>query len=243
LIPKVVHYCWFGRGEKPQQAKKCIESWRRFLPDYDVIEWNEDNFDVNTNCFVKGAYEQKKYAFVSDYARLYIIYNYGGIYMDTDVEVIKNLDGFLNCEGFIGFENNDIVNTGMILAAAKENPVVLDMMNMYESEEVLKEDGSISFITCPILNTKPLEKRGLIKNGFYQELDGMTVYPVDYFGPFDNNTGKLSKTKNTMTIHWYSKSWIDPKTRMISKVTRIFHRLFGVNCFNWLKKLLGRETL
>ena len=125
MIPKIIHYCWFGDKELPKLAKKCLASWKKYCPDYQIKCWNESNFDVNSNQYVKEAYENKKYAFVTDYVRLYALYNFGGVYMDTDVEVIKNIDDFLNCKGFSSFESTNLVPTG-ILASEKELPIIID---------------------------------------------------------------------------------------------------------------------
>ena len=225
MIPKIIHYCWFGRCEKPKLAKKCIESWKKFCPDYEIIEWNEDNFDVNMNAYTQKCYQEKKYAFLSDYIRLLIIKKYGGIYLDTDVEIIKNFDDLLLDEAFFGFENNEFINTGEGFGAEADNPIVNKMLNEYDA----LLDGKSEYIGCPILNTKAILDFGLIQNGEIQNLKHGTVYPADYFNPYDDPTGRLKATSNTYSIHWYSKSWLPIRVVFFSKITRIIHRIFGAD--------------
>lgn len=231
MIPKKIHYCWFGRGEKPKLAKKCIFSWRKFCPDYEIIEWNEDNFDINYNAYTKMCYEQKKYAFLTDYVRLLVIEKYGGIYFDTDVEIIRTLDELLNSTAFFGFETKDFVCTGLGFGAETGNEIIQEMIHTYEPFI----DGQHGTIGCPILNTEALTKFGLKKNGELQQVKNATVYPIDYFNPLNSATGELKKTRNTYSIHWYSMSWLPQRKRLVSKFTRPFHRLFGVDCFSFIK--------
>ena len=222
MIPKTIHYCWFGRGEKPKLVCKCIDSWKKYCPDYEIIEWNEDNFDTACNEYVKSAYEQKKYAFLTDYARLKIIYENGGIYFDTDVEVIRSFDDLLLDKAFIGFEDREHVNTGMGFGAEQKNIAVLKMLQEYD-HVIMSGD----FVGCPILNTSGLLKCGLILNGQTQRLDEISIYGKEYFNPYDDPTGRLNITQKTYSIHWYAKSWMSKKTILRSKVSKPIHRLFS----------------
>lgn len=240
MIPKRIHYCWFGGNPLPKDALKCIDSWKKYLPDYEIVEWNENNFDINSNPYVKEAYENKKFAFVSDYVRLFAMYNYGGIYMDTDVEVVKPLDEFLKHEAFSGFELPYCISTG-IMASEKDFPLFGEFLEYYNDRHFIKEDGSFDMTTNVEIMTGIVEKYGLVKDGSFQVVNGFALYPRDYFCPLDDATGKMYKTANTVTIHWFNKSWIDARQRRISAVTKVFHRIFGQNCFAWLKKLLGRS--
>ena len=228
MIPKKIHYCWFGNGEKPKLVKKCIASWKHFCPDYEIIEWNESNFDVNANPYTKMCYEQKKYAFLSDYVRLVVVYEQGGIYFDTDVEAVKPFDDLLSHKAFFGYENNDYVASGLGFGSEKGNSVLYSMIREYD--EVL--DGEHGTVVCPKLNTLALSKSGFEINGAFQERDSVALYPKEYFNPFDDNTGVLKKTENTYSIHWYGKSWMDKKQIVRSKCTRILHRLFGTEIFH-----------
>lgn len=227
MIPKKIHYCWFGRGELTAKSKKCIESWKKYCPDYEIIEWNEDNFDIYQNEYTKKVYNEKKYAFLSDYVRLKVVYEYGGIYLDTDVEIIKPLDNLLDNKAYFGFEINEYVNTGLGFGAEKGNRAVEVLLKEYD----ILLDGTKDVIGCPQLNTKGLVKLGLLRNGQLQQLPGCIVYPADYFNPYDDPTGRLKKTKNTYSIHWYAKSWLDKKTIIRSILTKPLHRILGTNFF------------
>lgn len=239
MIPKKIHYCWFGRSEKPALAKKCIESWKKYCPDYEIIEWNEDNFDVDQYPYLRWCYDNKKWAFLSDFARLLIIKENGGIYFDTDVEVLRNLDDLLYYAAFLGFENEQNVATGLGFGAEMNHPVVNGMINEYLALEVDK-NGNYPMIVCPALNTKALLKMGLKLTGESQKIGDIKIFSSEYFNPYDDPTGKLNKTKNTYSVHWYSKSWVSKRTILRSKLTKPFHRIFGVDCFNKFRKNKSR---
>lgn len=228
MIPKTIHYCWFGGSEKPEKAKKCIASWKKNCPDYEIREWNEGNFFLE-DCprYVWDAYEARKYAFVTDYVRLKVIYEYGGFYMDTDVELLKSLDPFLTDKGVIGFENDEFVNSGQMLAAEAGHPVLTEMMECYNEVSFNCPDGRMYLLGCPHVNTNVLVCHGLKKNGREQTVAGFHVYPADWFNPLDSATGVLNKTENTVSIHWYSMSWISPAKRLRVKIMRRIRRLFA----------------
>ncbi len=234
MIPKKIHYCWFGRNPKPKLAEKCINSWKKYCPDYEIVEWNEDNFDINKHPFAKYCLDNQKYAFLSDFARLIIVSKEGGIYFDTDVEIVRNFDDLLNNEAFYGFETNEYVATGLGFGAEKNHVTVIEMLNEYD--RIQKEDGSFELKSCPQLNTAALLKFGLQLNGNEQVIAGARIYPADYFNPFEDATGILKTTKNTYSIHWYAKSWISKRKVLRSKLTRPLHRIFGVDFFRKKKK-------
>ena len=221
MIPKKIHYCWFGRGEKPKLAKKCIESWKTFCPDYKIIEWNEDNIDVNMNAYTKMCYEQKNYAFLSDYVRLVAVFENGGIYFDTDVEAVKPFDELLPNKAFFGFETKDYVNTGHGFGAEAKAEILKALIDAYD--RVI--DGQHGTVGCPVLNTEALVKNGFEMNGETQTRNGVVVYAKEYFNPFNDNTGVLTKTDNTYSIHWYGKTWMDRKDIVRNKLTRVIHRM------------------
>ena len=235
MIPKIIHYCWFGRGEKPELAKKCIASWKKFCPDFEIREWNEDNFDVHCCEYVEEAYASKKYAFVTDYVRLYAMYTCGGIYMDTDVEVVRPLEEFLTCKAFSGFESTRYIPTG-IMASEKGVPIIHELLDYYTDKHFLNDDGSQDTTTNCVPITNIMLSHGLELNGKLQTVAEFTFYPSDYFCPFENETGVLRRTNNTAAIHWFNKSWLPQNIRLRSRITRVFHRIFGVDCFRWLKK-------
>lgn len=225
-IPRVINYCWFGENKLPEQYIKYIESWKKFCPEYEIVEWNESNFDIEENKYCKEAYQAKKWAFVSDYARLKIIYQNGGIYLDTDIELLKPLENLLEKEnGFIGFQNREQVTTGLGFAALPNDSCVGQMLDMYKDRSFFKNDGKMDLTPCPVLNTVALRKCGL-KTGprgsnDVQRLNEMIVYPVEYFNPMDRNTGELKITENTYMIHHYAGTWLNGNqaiTRTIKKL-------------------------
>ena len=225
MIPKIIHYCWFGRGEKPVLAQKCIASWKKFCPDFEIREWNEDNCDYLSIPFMAEAYAAKKYAFVSDVMRLIVLEQYGGVYFDTDVEVIRDITPLLNDEGFIGFENDQYVASGLTIAAKPHHPVIQAMIEEYQNLHFMNPDGSINAVGCPHLNTDVLERFGLCRNGKEQIVAGIHVYPPEWFNPLDSVTGKLTKTKNTYSIHWYSMSWLPWYKHVKMKIGRVYRRI------------------
>jgi len=235
MIPKKIHYCWFGRGEKPKLAQKCIASWKKFCPDYEIIEWNEDNFDINSTPYTRYCYDQKKWAFLSDFVRLLVVYQHGGIYFDTDVELLCSLDKLLGYEAFFAFENSQYVASGLGFGAEAGHKTVEAMIEQYRQ---LKQDqqGAIEIIGCPTLNTRALIPMGLKLDGSLQTVNGAVILPTDYMNPYDDPTGRLEKTKNTISIHWYSKSALSKKSILRSKLTRPLHRIFGVDAFKRFRK-------
>ena len=234
MIPKKIHYCWFGRNPKPKLAEKCIASWKKYCPEYEIIEWNEDNFEVKKYPYAQYCLDKQKYAFLSDFARLIIIRDYGGLYFDTDVELIKRPDELLKNEAFFGFENDEHVASGLGFGAEKEHIVIQKMVDEYKGLET--ENGSFELKGCPILNTAALVKLGLKQNGSEQVIEGAHIFPMDFFNPYDDPTGRLNITDNTYSIHWYAKSWMSKRKIIRSKLTRPLHRLLGVNFFRKFKR-------
>lgn len=245
MIPKKIHYCWFGRGEKPKLALKCIASWKKFCPDYEIIEWNEDNFDVNCCRYVKEAYEAKKYAFVSDYARYWILYENGGMYFDTDVELIRSIDDIVDRGSFMGCETDGRihdavavaeVNPGLGIAAAPGLDIYKEILEYYHTLNFIMSDGSMNTKTVVTYTTEILLKHGMKHIKGIQQVDGIWIYPKEYFNPRNNNTGELELTENTRSIHWYSMSWLPKHKILFTNITRLCHRIFGEDCFRWIKK-------
>lgn len=193
----------------PESAKKCIASWRKNCPDYKIIEWNEANLDfVNAPDFVKEAYEAKAWGFVPDYFRLWIIYNYGGIYLDTDVQIIKCLDPLLSNQAFAGFEIESSVALGLGFGAEKYNPMIKEHMELYDTIHYLNIDGTVNRIPSPVITTEWLKSKGLNTiTGKMQIIDGIRIYPKDFFAPKSFDTGEIRLTKNTYSIHQYDASW------------------------------------
>ncbi len=210
MIPKKIHYCWFGGNPLPDSAKSCIASWKKFCPDYEIIEWNESNYDVSKNLYMKQAYACRKWSFVSDYARLDIIYHHGGIYLDTDVELLKPIDPLLNADGFMGFEDGRHVALGLGFGAVPENSVVKKIWDMYEELSFYHDDGSINLTPGPVLWTEVLLQHGLVQNNARQQIAGVEIFPSEYFCPLNFKTGKKHLTPQSYSIHWYDASWYDP---------------------------------
>lgn len=247
MIPKKIHYCWFGRNPLPESALKCIESWKKYLPDYEIIEWNEDNFDVNSIPYTQQAYAAKKYAFVSDYARFKILYEHGGLYFDTDVEVIRPMEEIVDRGPFLGFEINPCnerpegaVNPGVGMGAKKEMAIYRSILYYYSQLSFILPDGSYN-ITDAVVNitTRELARVGLKEESGIQQVAGITIYPADFFNPFDDITGRLNKTQNTYTIHWFSKTWLNVSP-MRQRISRLMHRLVGKNTISYLRGLLKK---
>lgn len=209
MIPKIIHYCWFGDKPLPDMAKKCIASWQKYCPDYTIKEWNERNFDVCSNQYVSEAYKAKKWAFVTDYVRLYALVTEGGVYMDTDVEVLRNLDAFLSEKAFSGFESENAIPTG-IMAAEKDMPLFVELLHYYDKRHFLRTDGSCDTTSNVETITAICLKKGLLLNNKKQMIEGFTLFPNDYFCPKSYTTRALKLTENTYTIHHFAGSWHTP---------------------------------
>lgn len=235
-IPKIIHYCWFGGGPISAESQKCMESWKKYCPDYKIIEWNEQNFDISTNRYAQQAYEAKRYAFVSDYVRLAVLYEYGGIYLDTDVELVRPLDELLELPGFMGFQTNNEVATGLGFGARKGNSVVQALLRDYDALDFLKADGSADLTPCPERNTRVLQALGVRKDGTRQSIAEMEFFPAEYFCPMDFYSRELRVTPKTYSIHRYAESW-KPKP---SAVSRILQRLLKKHYYTWYCPLRGR---
>lgn len=256
MIPKIIHYCWFGGNPLNEKSKKCIESWKRFLPDFEIKEWNESNFDINITQFTKDAYADNNYAFVSDYVRFWAIYHFGGLYFDTDVELIKPIDdiiekgAFMSCEIFPiktgDYNNPDLgpwVNPGQGIGAPPSHPIYAELLEVYKTVPYKYPEGSVKRqVTIVTHTTELLFRHGLKNKNGIQVVDGISIYPKDYANPLDDFTGKLTITENTRSIHWYAKSWTGMNPIRI-KLSRIVHRILGEKyssiIVNPIKKIFG----
>lgn len=245
MIPKIIHYCWFGRNPLPESAIKCINSWKKFFPDYEIKEWNEDNFDVNIIPYTKEAYEAKKYAFVSDYARLWILYHLGGLYFDTDVEVIKSMYDIVDRGPFMGIEveatgiEPPLVAPGLGLGVTPGLGLYKEILDYYAPLHFLYSDGSLNQVTIVKHVTNVLVNNGLKHKNELQQVAGVWIYPIDFFNPLNDNTGELTITPNTRSIHWYTKSWLKRRNPLLNWLIRRIHRYFGNDSLSWLRKFLN----
>jgi len=223
LIPKIIHYCWFGKGKMPELALQCIESWEKYLPDYQLRLWNEDTFDITSHPYVLEAYQAKKYAFVTDYIRLYALYHFGGVYMDTDVEVIRNLDELLYLPGFSGFESEKDVPTG-ILACESHNPWAKEQLAYYRDRHFNRPEGKPDLTSNVEIISTIMHSNGFLLNNHYQVYkDCMHMFPKDYFCP-KSRSGIITLTPNTYCIHHFAASWL-PWNLRLKKL--IFRKLVG----------------
>ena len=242
MIPKKIHYCWFGGNPLNDLGKKCYETWKKYFPDYEIIEWNESNFDVHCCKYVEEAYEAKKWAFVSDYARFKVIYEQGGVYFDTDVEVINQMDDILSRGAYMGSERKFMcVNPGIGFAVEPRHPFIKELLDDYEKSSFVKEDGSLDLTTIVDRTTKFLKSHGLEDANEIQTVAGITVYPVDYFCPIDMDTGKLEITENTRSIHRYAASWVDDYSKFRGKVYKFLRRVLGEKTVKKIRNLVGRK--
>ena len=233
----MIHYCWFGKNPLPQLSIKCIESWKTYLPEYEIKEWNEDNFDINIISYTKQAYENRKYAFVSDYARFWILYQYGGVYFDTDVEIIKPMSDIIDKGAFMGCEtdydiksnriNNNVhkfglsVNPGLGLAADPHMAFYKQLLDLYSSLSFYNDDGLLNISTVVEYTTRLLFEKGLNNISDFQKIEGIYIYPKEYFNP-KSPLGIIRITKNTYSIHHFSASWLTPYQRLKNKLVTIF---------------------
>ncbi len=222
MIPKIIHSIWLGNKPKPKRIKKCEDSWKKYCYGYDFIEWNEDNFNISkAPLYVKEAYSKKKWAFVSDYIRLWALVNYGGIYLDTDVELLKNLNSFLQLNSFIGFEEENYIGTA-IIGAAKNNVFLQEIKRFYEDEKFITPKG-LNLTTNVKTVTSFFQKEGLLNNNKKQIIKEFSVFPKDFFAPKNFYTGKLFITQNTHCIHHFNGSWLSPIERLKVEIRRKFN--------------------
>ena len=260
-IPRIIHYCWLGGAEKPESVLRCIASWKKYCPDYQIKEWNESNLDINSNRYTQQAYEAKAWGFVPDYLRLWIVYNYGGIYLDTDVQVLRCFDSLLNNKAFIGFErdtgdsNGMFVNCGQGFGAEPRNEVIAAHMALYEDLQFALQDGSYNRTPSPHYTTSIMKQFGLDnKRNETQDLGSIVVYSDDYFCPKSFATGLVRKSKNTYSIHQFDGSWFSAEERerryrweheakkdyWIHLPNRVLKRVLGESAYQTLKSILGR---
>ena len=242
MIRKTIHYCWFGEKAIPATVKKCISSWKKFCPDYEIICWNEKNYDIDSKCaFVREAYYSKKWAFVSDYARLDVVYRYGGIYLDTDVELLAPLDDILNDgKGFFGFEDKKCISSGVGFACEKGEIILRDMMDIYENMhfDVNRQND----LKCPIINTRVLTQHGAVLDNSLQIVENrIKILPTEYLCPENIYTGSKTYTKNTIAVHHYTASWMKGREYWRNKVIILIKKVLPNNIVRHLRNLFRKK--
>lgn len=250
-IPKIIHYCWFGGNPLPKSTRDYIESWKRFCPDFVIREWNESNFDIGLNQYVSEAYAAKKWAFVSDVARSWVLSNFGGVYFDTDVEVIRPIDPLLEFEAFTAFESKFQIGMG-ILGCVKGHPMFKELLTDYNNAHFMLPDGSYDTAVIGRRFKNICLQYGFEPNNTRQTINGLTILPKDYFYPSDPVTKEFMITENTLTIHHYDASWVSPvdiygrtqqgKFRFVPKFLRPrFTRMVGILKYEGIKGLIDHS--
>ena len=244
MIPKIIHFCWFGGKDLPNDAKQYIQTWRRMLKGFRIQEWNEQNFDLSAAPeYVREAYELKKYAFVSDYVRIYALNKYGGVYLDTDVEIIRDFSEFLEDGDLVfGFESNRLLTTAFI-ASVPGHPLIETFEKSYWSRHFILKDGSCDF--TPINNriSELAVNWGLdLDLDAYQELkDNVKVYPSDYFAAFDVYNWHTKVTENTYAIHHMAASWVGPKKKFRFLIIKTIHSVIGVQNYDRIRSAVKKK--
>ena len=210
-IPKIIHYCWFGKNEMPLKEKECVAGWKKFYPDYEFKIWNEDNFDYNKCIYARQAYERGYYAFVSDYVRAKVLYEYGGIYLDTDVKIIKKLPNVPE-KGFLGFERRKFIGTA-VMAAEPESELIAELLDYYEQHEFVQQKGYIDSIANVSILTDICRRKGLIPDGRKQKIEGFEIFSRELFYPKKLNENTFETTGETCAIHMCSNSWMTEREK------------------------------
>jgi len=213
MIPKTIHYCWFGGNPLPPIAVKCIKSWQKYCENFKIIEWNEHNFDINMTVYSQEALKAKKWAFIADVACFYVLYTHGGIYLDVDVEIIKPIDKFLQADMFMGFESDNEINATAVFGAKKNLPLVKKMLDIYKEMKFINPDGTFNNIPSPKYTSRIMGEEGFELNNTRQFVRNIEVYPCEYFSPKDWQSGEINVTSNTHTIHHFLASWWSEEER------------------------------
>ena len=239
MIPKIIHYYWVSDGDMPLLVQECIESWKKHFPDYEMHEWNNTNFEAMNVKFTAEAMKKKKYAFVSDYVRLYALYKYGGIYLDTDVKVLKSFNNLLNNRAFIGFENEKSIGVG-VFASEAHNPLLKQMLDLYARKAFLDNRGNMDLTPIPKVLEPIFLMQGIKLNGLLQRKEYITVYPTDVFYPLNYNTGKVNITPNSYAIHLYNASWKDIEDKKYIEACRKYYIIFERFFPCWGASLLSK---
>lgn len=238
MIPKIIHFCWLSGEQYPDLVEKCIKSWRDNLPDYEIMCWDLKRFDINCCRYTKEAFLEKKYAFASDYIRLYALYHFGGIYLDSDIEVLKSFDDLLNLKAFTCFQKMSMTLSPWIIGSEKGNKIIKEFLDYYEERSFYDENGKMDLTPNPYPFTAICKRHGLILKDVKQELDEISIFSHDYFCPYNPSKDVLEVTDNTYTIHYFNAEWMseDQKRRRKRKqeVTKKYGRYVGLAAYGWI---------
>lgn len=226
MIPKTIHYCWFGGKQKPKLVKQCIRSWRKYNPDYILKEWNEANSPIEMYPFAKQAFDKKKWAFVSDVIRLHALLNEGGLYLDTDVECLKSFDPLLENKLFTGYERDSNKLQTAVLGAEVNNPIVEKWLNIYLNISFSDDRETMSLLVNNRLQTDSLLKMGIEMDGSFVEKEMIKIFPSEFFCPMSYGDHSIKRTSNTYCIHYYSFSWSEPES-VKGWIRKIFIQIIG----------------
>jgi mannosyltransferase OCH1-like enzyme len=250
MIPKIIHYCWLSNDPFPELIQKCIESWKKILPDYEFILWDTNKFPLESNIWVKQAFETKKYAFAADYIRLHAIYNYGGIYLDGDIEVLKSFNALLHLPYFFGSEGDGIIEAG-VFGAEKGTVWLSDCLKHYDKREFIKPDGTYDTWTLPRIMMESIQKKYTIteipdadvNSITYSVGDNLLMFPKDFFCAKNHGTGIIEKTKNTFCIHHFAMSWIPKSRTFLPNLKRKIIVILGVDFINFIIKVFALKKI
>ena len=244
-IPKQIHYCWFGKNKKPEIFEKCLASWQKYCPDYIITEWNESNFPINEFEYAKDAYKARKWAFVSDVARMWVLNKHGGIYLDTDEEILKNLDQFLDCSSFTGFDTKNRIQVG-IIGGTKQHWLFKQMLQYYSHHNFKRENNSLNMKTIVDIITELLLKEGLQQNNKKQTIQNIDVYPHEFFCPIHTTDKGFILSNYTYTVHHGTASWVNTSTKIMRTIKRtlfkILFKILGTHNYDRLRGLY-KKTL
>lgn len=243
MIPKIINYCWFGGKPLPQSVKHNIETWEKFCPEYQIVQWNEKNFDINKFNFSQQAYDRGKWAFVSDVARLEIVYENGGIYLDTDVELLQSLDDFLKFSCFLACEDEFSINTGLGFGAERHNSFLKENLDSYKNINFLDSNGNENLITCVEITTGILARRGFKATNQVQQIQNSVIFPTDFFCPQRYGSEKVNIQPNTVSWHHYDSTWtgVSKPGRFIvlKKMVRFYvDKVLGTGTYSKIKKFI-----
>lgn len=242
MIPKIIHYCWYGKKKMPRVVRKCIKSWKKFCPEYEIVCWNEENTNFHYNSYLWEAYQKKRWAFVSDVVRLMAVYEYGGIYLDTDVELLKPIDSLLINQAYFAKETLERVATGLGFGAEKHNWVVNLLLQDYKESHFIMENGQLDQTSCPKRLTKVLREIGLEEGSDIQNLNGCMIYPPEYFCPRQFGSKVIKITDNTYSIHYFRGSWIPFEYKVKKAIVILFGKL-GYKMIKLYDKILYRDRI